>query len=97
MEEKLKRKKYNKAIKILTIILLIILIGAVFIYANPFIQTSMNIINGSKAGSVGIIGGTDGPTTIFVANRVYINPITLIFVLLSIIGILYIVFSVKGE
>ncbi len=45
------------------------------------------------AKTIGIIGGADGPTAIFVANSQSSFLITAIFTLLSIIGIAYLIIS----
>ncbi|MDF2545095.1 MAG: gcdB1 [Herbinix sp.] len=44
----------------------------------------------SDASSIGIIGGADGPTTIYVANS-KAPGFTALFALLSIVGIIYII------
>lgn len=60
------------------------------------IATIMILINSNKADLVVIIGGADGPTSIFISSRPSSNTITIIVIaLLSIIGILYVILRKK--
>jgi Na+-transporting methylmalonyl-CoA/oxaloacetate decarboxylase beta subunit len=51
----------------------------------------------SDASSIGIIGGADGPTTIFVSGSQYTPTINAIFTLLSVIGILYLILTRRNK
>lgn len=82
--------KRHKVIKSITIISLIITLvsGLVNFVASliKFNKFDMNLAAGS---SVGIIGGADGPTSVFIASKTPYNIITIIFGVISIIGIIY--------
>lgn len=83
-------KKSKKIIILLTIITsLIALISANYNYLlQKYISYKFNI-NLKEAASIGIIGGADGPTSIFIASKPHSNAITIISTFLSIIGFVY--------
>lgn len=83
-------KKSKKVIALLTIITS--LITFISLSYNCFLQKYASYrfnINSKQAVSIGIIGGADGPTAIFIASKSYSNAITIISALLSIIGFVY--------
>lgn len=51
----------------------------------------------SSSSSIGIIGGADGPTTIYLASQSSTYLFTVVFALLSIVGILYLFFAKKAN
>jgi Na+-transporting methylmalonyl-CoA/oxaloacetate decarboxylase beta subunit len=53
--------------------------------------------NLNDAASIGIIGGSDGPTSIYVGNPQSSYLITVIFTLLSIIGIVFLIITKKKK
>lgn len=88
--------KLRKIVTILTTITVII----------TFISVGLNFIlpiylsyklhkEVGKIGSIGIIGGADGPTAIFITSRPFSGVTTIIFTLFSIVGILYLVLNKK--
>jgi len=89
-------KKNKKVIYILTIINIIItLISARFDYVILIFIWFKYHIFANEASSIGIIGGADGPTSIYIASKPSLNPylITIIFAILSILGIIYLIFN----
>lgn len=90
------KEKLRKVVRILTIINLIItLISVGFNFLLPiYLSYKLNNEVG-KVSSIGIIGGTDGPTSIFVASQSSSHISTIIFTLLSIVGALYLFFTKK--
>ena len=61
-------KKY-KTIKTLTIIAIIItIIWGVVNFVVPFLLFKKSSVDIGSANSIGIIGGSDGPTSIFIAR-----------------------------
>lgn len=77
--------KFTKIVTIITIITTVITI----------LITLSRYIFPMKAASIGIIGGADGPTTIFVSGNHFIIGTTIIFLVISIIGISYLLFTKK--
>jgi Na+-transporting methylmalonyl-CoA/oxaloacetate decarboxylase beta subunit len=84
--------KNKKVIILITITTaLITLISASFnFWVSMYVAYRFNI-NSDKASSIGIIGGADGPTSIFIAGIPSSNSVTIVFALLSIIGFLYLI------
>jgi Na+-transporting methylmalonyl-CoA/oxaloacetate decarboxylase beta subunit len=90
--------KNKKIITVLTITTTIItLISASFsFWVRTYLSYRFNT-NLNKACSIGIIGGSDGPTSIFIAGIPSSNSITLIFALLSLIGFVYLIFMKRFQ
>jgi Na+-transporting methylmalonyl-CoA/oxaloacetate decarboxylase beta subunit len=90
--------KNKKVITVLTIITtLITLISASFNYfLRMYVSYRFNI-DSNKAALIGIIGGSDGPTSIFIAGMPSSSSITIIFALLSIIGFVYLISMKKFQ
>jgi|LSQX01.2.fsa_nt_gb Na+-transporting methylmalonyl-CoA/oxaloacetate decarboxylase beta subunit len=92
-------KRHRKTIIILTIITTIITIASAswkFImrmYIQYKFQNSTD--NYNSASSIGIIGGADGPTAIFISGIPYSGIITFVFALLSALGITYLILTSK--
>ena len=92
-------KRHRKIIVALTIITTIITIVSAsweFIM-RMYIQYRFQIStdNYNSASSIGIIGGADGPTAIFLSGKQYSSIITLLFALLSAVGIIYLILTSK--
>lgn len=88
--------KLRKVIAILTITTTIItIISAGFDFLIPMYLSYKLRNEVGKASSIGIIGGADGPTAIFVTSRSFPYLITVIFALFSIAGVLYLFFDKK--
>ena len=82
--------KRHKVIKTITIISLIItVISGIFNFVVPLIKLNQFNTNLASASSVGIIGGADGPTSVFIATKTPYYIILIIFGVISVIGIIY--------
>jgi Na+-transporting methylmalonyl-CoA/oxaloacetate decarboxylase, beta subunit len=91
----------NKKRKIITIITIMSTFITVIYSAYYFIillfvtlQLKRDI---SSVASIGIIGGADGPTSIFVSNAPHSDLILFLFLPISIIGIVYLVKTRKKK
>lgn len=80
--------------KVLSIIFLVagIIINAIFGFYSVGLISAFLSPDIKKAQSVGVIGGADGPTVVFVTSRGSMNPIVVIAG--TIIGIGIIIYSV---
>lgn len=91
-------RRYRKIVMVLTIITSIItVLSASWKYlAGLYFKYKFNInINTGDASSVGIIGGADGPTSILLSGSPYSGLFTIIFAILSIIGITCLIVTSK--
>jgi len=94
----MKSFKNKKVITVLTITTtLITLISASFNYFLRMYMSYRLNIDSNKAASIGIIGGSDGLTSIFITGIPSSNSVTKIFALLSIIGFAYLIFTKKFQ
>mgnify|MGYP000901805421 CR=1 FL=1 len=85
----------EKVVGVITIISAIVtLVSELFYFILPFILSHSFQLTSGKSGSIGIIGGADGPTAIYVANKSSVYIFIAIFALLSITGVLYL-FHIK--
>ena len=92
----MKKQRLRKSISIFTAIAIVMTIISIgFNYLLPrYLAYKLNF-KADEASSIGIIGGADGPTSIFLAagqSSFYFN---IIFLLLSIVGILYLIITRK--
>jgi Na+-transporting methylmalonyl-CoA/oxaloacetate decarboxylase beta subunit len=93
----LEKNKFTKVVTIVTLITtLITFISVVISFLIPRYLSYKYHTDSSKVDSIGIIGGADGPTAIFVTNQVYPHLITFIFALISMIGIVYLILAKKA-
>ena len=76
--------------KLLQIVLIVNTIALV-IYYVPVLQSIFNITVGSDAGAIGIIGGVDGPTAIFISVKNKL--VSVILILIEIIVGAYVFFT----
>lgn len=84
--------KNKKIITVLTIISAIIaLVSASFSFILRMYLSYRFNIDSNSAASIGIIGGSDGPTSIFVTGTSSSSYITIIFGLLSMVGFVYLI------
>ncbi|MDF2943222.1 MAG: gcdB1 [Herbinix sp.] len=82
----------KKIIFILTILCtLVAIINLIFYFILPRLLSSIISADFNDAASIGIIGSADGPSTILVSYIHSFFPITLLFILLSILGIVYLI------
>jgi Na+-transporting methylmalonyl-CoA/oxaloacetate decarboxylase beta subunit len=94
----LEKRKLTKAITIFTITCTIItIISAAFNFLLPIYLANRFLIDESNKSSIGIIGGADGPTSIYIANQSSLHLITLVPALLSILGFIYLFIAKKAE
>jgi len=94
----LKKEKLIKLVGVFTIITTIItVISAAFNFLIPMYLAYKLHTDTNKVASIGVIGGADGPTAIYVTNQSYANMIVVIFALLSITGIAYQIFAKKAK
>lgn len=83
------KRKLVKIVVIFTVITgLITVIGVGFEYLLPIYLSFKLKKNINQASSIGIIGGADGPTSVFIASQPSSHLITGIFGLLAITGII---------
>ena len=82
--------KRHKVIKTITIISFIITtISGLVSFIVPLIKFNQFNMNLASHSSVGVIGGADGPTSVFIAVKTPYPIITIIFGVISVIGIIY--------
>jgi len=83
-----------KAITIFTVLCGIITFISIFLgrLLPLYLSHKFNAGTGNVgSGSVGIIGGADGPTAVFVSGQSSFHLFTAIFALLTILGVIYLV------
>lgn len=90
-------RKHRQIIIVLTVITTIItIVSASWEFVmRLYIQYRFQIDNDNSASSIGIIGGADGPTAIFISGSQYSNAFTIIVGLLSAVGIIYLLVAQK--
>lgn len=94
----MKAGKREKVITVLTIISIIITFAClVFDYVIPQYLLYRFNLDVPAGGSIGIIGGADGPTSIFIAGKTSPAFTAIVFALLSAAGIIYLVLSRKRQ
>lgn len=82
--------RLRKTITALTILFTVItIISLGFNLLIPIFISHRFNIDTDRAGSIGIIGGADGPTSVFIAGTAHSYAFISIFALLSILGLLY--------
>lgn len=94
-----KEKMFRKIIIALTVVTSIITIVSAswkFIM-RIYIQYRFQISTDNSASSIGIIGGADGPTAIFISGYSYSGIFTIIFALLSVAGVIYLLATRKAN
>jgi Na+-transporting methylmalonyl-CoA/oxaloacetate decarboxylase beta subunit len=93
----LKKSKFTKVVTIVTFVATIItFISVVVSFLIPLCLSYKYHPDSSKVTSIGVIGGADGPTAIFVTNQLYPYLITFIFALISMVGIVYLILAKKA-
>ncbi|WHH58150.1 sodium ion-translocating decarboxylase subunit beta [Petroclostridium sp. X23] len=81
------KERLSKIITVLTIASAIItVISAAFDFLLPIYLKYKFVMDKNTAGSIGIIGGADGPTAIFITTKSSSYLITIIFGLLTVSG-----------
>jgi len=91
-------KKTIKVVTVLTIITgILTLISAGFNFLLPMYLSYKFKVDTNKASSIGIIGGADGPTAIYLTSGLNPYLTMIIFMLLTIVGIIYLIIHKKGS
>jgi len=90
----MKKEKSTKMITIFTVICaLVAFISLFFSSLLPLYLSYKFKIDTKDAGSIGIIGGADGPTTIYLSGQISSYWFTVVFATLAILGIIYLIFA----
>jgi len=93
----LKRKRAARAVTILTVITAVItIISAAYEYLLPVFLSFALHFDAREASSIGIIGGADGPTAIYLTGQPPMRVITAVFASLTVAGILCRQLLLKG-
>ena len=88
----MKKKKLNRVITALTIICALITLFSVFFESLLKLYFSYKFNSDIKdASSVGIIGGSDGPTEIFLGSQSITIWVPIIFAILTVLGVVYLI------
>jgi Na+-transporting methylmalonyl-CoA/oxaloacetate decarboxylase beta subunit len=95
--EQMNNKIINKFVMIFTVICgAAAAISLLYEYLLPLYLSYKFKTDLSDASSIGIIGGADGPTTIFVSGSV--SPgVTALFAVLTVIGIVYLIIAKRRD
>ena len=94
---KLKRKRIARVVTILTVITAVItIVSAAYEFLLPMFLSFALHFDAREASSIGIIGGADGPTAIYITGHPPMRVITAVFASLTAAGILYRRFLLKG-
>ncbi|EYE88068.1 hypothetical protein Q428_09995 [Fervidicella metallireducens AeB] len=88
----MKKEKSIKMITIFTVICALVAFISLFssYLLSLYLSHKLNI-DTREAGSIGIIGGADGPTAIYLSGQSSSYLFTAIFALLTILGFIYLV------
>lgn len=94
----MKKKLIKRAITLLTVICTAItIINIAYNFLLPLFLSYKFKFDLNKASSVGIIGGADGPTTIYLASSQSSHFVSIIIALLSILGITYLIYMKRKD
>ncbi|AUS96763.1 hypothetical protein CDQ84_05715 [Clostridium thermosuccinogenes] len=89
---------FNKVIKLLTVICALVAVISVFLtYILPLYLSHKFINDVTNSVSVGIIGGADGPTAVYLAERTSSPWFTIVFAVLAILGVIYLLLAKNPE
>ena len=93
----MEKGKFTKVFSMVTIVTTIITFTSVTVSSLIPVYLSYKYhIYSSKVGSIGVIGGADGPTAIFVTNQSSPHLFTIVFALISMVGIIYLILVKKA-
>ncbi|NLZ82508.1 MAG: sodium ion-translocating decarboxylase subunit beta [Clostridiales bacterium] len=88
----MRNKKLTKIIRVLTIICALITFVSVFSKSLLKLYFSYKFNTDIKdASAVGIIGGSDGPTAIFLGSKSTTHWVPIIFAILTSLGVVYLI------
>jgi Na+-transporting methylmalonyl-CoA/oxaloacetate decarboxylase beta subunit len=94
----LKEGKHRKVVTIFTIMAITITLITVVLHYGISLYLSYKFkINTANASSIGIIGGSDGPTAIFLTGTLDLKLTSAIFAVVSLIGVLYLIFIKRQQ
>ncbi|PNT90320.1 MULTISPECIES: sodium ion-translocating decarboxylase subunit beta [Clostridia] len=90
----MKKEKSIKMITIFTVICALVAFISLFssYLLSLYLSHKFNI-DTRDAGSIGIIGGADGPTAIYLSGQISSHWFTVVFTTLAILGIIYLIFA----
>jgi len=90
----MKKEKSTKMITIFTVICALVAFISLFssYLLSLYLSHKFNI-DTRDAGSIGIIGGADGPTAIYLSGQISSHWFTVVFTTLAILGIIYLIFA----
>lgn len=89
---------FNKVIKLLTVICALVAVISVFLtYILPLYLSHKFINDVTNSVSVGIIGGADGPTVVYLAKSSSTPWFTIVFAVLAILGVIYLLLAKNPE
>lgn len=94
----MRRKRAARVVTILTVITAVItIICAAYELLLPMFLSLALHFDAREASSIGIIGGADGPTAVFLTGRPPVRVLTAVFALFTAAGILCRHLLLKGE
>ena len=94
----MKRKRAARAVAILTVITAVItIVSAAYEFLLPMFLSFALHFDAREASSIGIIGGADGPTAIYITGHPPMRIITIVFASLTAAGVLYRKHILKGS
>ena len=70
-----------------------VMIFTIISTAITLVSIGFNLLTPQEASSIGIIGGADGPTAIYIAGRLSPHIFTGIFGFFSVVGMVYLFFT----
>lgn len=90
----MKKEKSIKMITIFTVICALVAFISLFssYLLSLYLSHKFNI-DTRDAGSIGIIGGADGPTAVYLSGQISSHWFTVVFTTLAILGIIYLIFA----
>lgn len=88
----MRNKKLARIVRVLTIICALITLLSVFYKSLLKLYFSYKFNTDIKdASAVGIIGGSDGPTEIFIGSQSTTHWVPIIFAILTVLGVVYLI------
>ncbi|HHU70729.1 MAG TPA: sodium ion-translocating decarboxylase subunit beta [Clostridiales bacterium] len=94
----MRNKKLTRIIRVLTIICALTTFGSVFSKSLLMLYYSYKFnVDIKDASAVGIIGGSDGPTEIFIGSQSTTHMVPIIFAILTGVGVVYLIVDRKKD
>lgn len=86
----------EKVVGIITIISAVVtLVSELFYFILPLLLSHSFQPTSGKQNSIGIIGGADGPTAIYIAHQPSLHMVTIIAAMITVAGIAYLLIKRK--